>query len=140
MLKDYVEMQWLMLQQERPEDYVIATGRQESVRTFIELSAEKLGWGGIVCEGKGLEEKGIRKDNNKIVVKVDSRYFRPTEVNSLLGNSKKAREDLGWTPKISLEELVEEMIKHDYQVSKREYFLKEKGYSINDFSNNFRDT
>ena len=138
--KDYVEMQWLMLQQERPEDYVIATGRQESVRTFIELSAEKLGWGGIVWEGKGLEEKGIRKDNNKIVVKVDSRYFRPTEVNSLLGNSKKAREDLGWTPKISLEELVEEMIKHDYQVSKREYFLREKGYSINDFSNNFRDT
>ena len=138
--KDYVEMQWLMLQQERPEDYVIATGRQESVRTFIELSAEKLGWGGIVWEGKGLEEKGIRKDNNKIVVKVDSRYFRPTEVNSLLGNAKKAREDLGWTPKISLEELVEEMIKHDYQVSKREYFLREKGYSINDFSNNFRDT
>ena len=87
-----------------------------------------------------MEEKGIRKDNNKIVVKVDSRYFRPTEVNSLLGNAKKAREDLGWTPKISLEELVEEMIKHDYQVSKREYFLREKGYSINDFSNNFRDT
>ncbi len=138
--KDYVEMQWLMLQQETPEDYVIATGRQESVRTFIEISAEKLGWGGILWEGKGLEEKGRRKDNNKIVVKVDSRYFRPTEVNSLLGDAKKANEKLGWAPKITLEELVDEMIKYDYQVSKREYFLRDKGYSTNELSNNFSNT
>ncbi len=138
--KDYVEMQWLMLQQETPEDYVIATGRQESVRKFIEISAEKLGWGGILWEGKGLEEKGRRKDNNSIVVKVDSRYFRPTEVNSLLGDAKKANEKLGWTPKITLEELVDEMIKHDYQVSEREYFLKNKGYSTNELSNNFSNS
>ena len=138
--KDYVEMQWLMLQQEIPEDYVIATGRQESVRTFIEISAEKLGWGGILWEGKGLEEKGRRKDNNEIVVKVDSRYFRPTEVNSLLGDAKKANEKLGWAPRITLEELVDEMIKYDYQVSKREYFLRDKGYSTNELTNNFSNT
>ena len=130
-------MQWLMLQQETPEDYVIATGRQESVRKFIEISADKLGWGGILWEGKGLEEKGRRKDNNSVVVKVDSRYFRPTEVNSLLGDAKKANEKLGWAPKITLEELVDEMIKYDYQVSEREYFLKNKGYSTNELSNNF---
>ncbi len=138
--KDYVEMQWLMLQQETPEDYVIATGRQESVRKFIEISAEKLGWGGILWEGKGLEEKGRRKDNNSIVVKVDSRYFRPTEVNSLLGDAKKANEKLGWAPKITLEELVDEMIQNDYKVSEREYFLKNKGYSTNELSNNFSDS
>ena len=137
--KDYVEMQWLMLQQESPEDYVIATGRQESVRTFIEISAQKLGWGDIVWEGKGLKEKGIRKDNNKIVIRVDSRYFRPTEVSSLLGNAKKAEKELGWTPKITLEQLVEEMIKHDYLVSERESFLKKKGYSTNELSDNYSD-
>ena len=91
-------------------------------------------------EGKGLEEKGRRKDNNSVVVKVDSRYFRPTEVNSLLGDAKKANEKLGWAPKITLEELVDEMIKYDYQVSEREYFLKNKGYSTNELSNNFSNS
>ena len=137
--RDYVEMQWLMLQQRTPEDYVIATGRQESVRTFIELSAKKLGWGGIIWEGDGLSEKGIRKDNHKVVVKVDERYFRPTEVRSLLGNAKKAEEILGWVPKISLEQLVEEMIKHDYKVAKRELFLKKKGFTIEELSENFSE-
>ena len=132
--KDYIEMQWLMLQQEKPEDYVIATGRQESVRIFIELSAKKLGWGGINWQGKGLNETGRRKDNNNIVIRVDSRYFRPTEVNSLLGDSKKAKQKLGWTPKISLEQLVEEMINHDYLVSKREFFLKDKGFITQELS------
>ena len=130
--KDYVEMQWLMLQQDSPEDYVIATGRQESVRTFIEISSKILGWGGINWEGNGLEEVGKRKDNNEIVIKVDSRYFRPTEVDSLLGDASKAKEKLGWEPTIKLEDLIKEMIKNDYALAKRESILKRKGYSINE--------
>ena len=130
--KDYVEMQWLMLQQEEPDDYVISTGRQESVRKFIELSAEELGWGGIYWEGKGLNEIGRRKDNNKVVIKVDSRYFRPTEVNSLLGDSSKAKKKLGWEPKIKLESLISEMISHDYKAAKKEHFLINKGFSLNE--------
>ena len=96
--KDYVKMQWLMLQQETPEDFVIATGRMETVRSFIEICAGKLGWQksnngpAIIWEGKNEFEIGRRADNNKIVIKVDPRYFRPTEVNELLGDSKKQRE------------------------------------------------
>ena len=122
--KDYVEMQWIMLQQEKPEDYVIATGRQVKVRDFIELAAKELGWGGIEWEGEGLKEIGIRKDNKSIVIRVDSRYFRPTEVNSLLGDSKKAREKLGWEPKINLETLIAEMISHDLEIANKESLIK----------------
>tara|TARA_B100002019_G_C21223274_1_gene575950 strand:- start:211 stop:1281 length:1071 start_codon:yes stop_codon:yes gene_type:complete len=122
--KDYVEMQWIMLQQDKPEDYVIATGRQVKVRNFIELAALELGWGGIEWEGKGLEEIGRRKDNNSIVIRVDSRYFRPTEVNSLLGDSKKAKEKLGWEPKITLETLISEMLTNDLEIAKKESLIK----------------
>ncbi len=122
--KDYVEMQWIMLQQEKPEDYVIATGRQVKVRDFIELAAKELGWGGIEWEGEGLKEIGIRKDNKSIVIRVDSRYFRPTEVNSLLGDSKKAKEKLGWEPKINLETLISEMISHDLEIANKESLIK----------------
>jgi len=111
--KDYVELQWRILQQEKPEDFVIATGRQESVRKFIELSATELGWGGIVWEGEGLDEIGKRKDNKKIVIKVDKKYFRPAEVDTLLGDPSKAKTQLGWEPKTSLEEMVSEMIQND---------------------------
>ena len=128
--KDYVEIQWEILQQETPEDFVIATGRQESVRTFIELAAKELGWGGIVWEGKGLKELGRRKDNNEIVIKIDKKYFRPCEVNSLIGDAKKAREKLNWQPKTTLEELVADMIKNDLQLAKKDFLLKKKGYEL----------
>ena len=111
--RDYVDMQWRMLQQETPEDFVIATGRQETVRTFIDISAKILGWGGIVWKGSGIDEKGYRQDNGKEVIKIDSRYFRPAEVDQLIGDAKKAREKLGWVPKTSLEEMIREMIHHD---------------------------
>ena len=96
--RDYVEMQWRMLQQDQPEDFVIATGRQESVRRFIELSAIALGWEGLQWDGEGLEEVGRRTDTGKVVVRIDPRYFRPAEVETLLGDPTRAREKLGWTP------------------------------------------
>ena len=111
--KDYVVMQWLMLQQEKPEDFVIATGKQTTVRRFIEISASLLNWGGIEWEGSGLNEVGKRKDTGEIIIRIDPRYFRPAEVESLLGNPKKAQLELGWEPKISLEELIKEMIEED---------------------------
>ncbi len=128
--KDYVYMQWLMLQQEEPEDFVISTGRMETVRKFIEICAEKLGWNkgtnspGIIWEGKGLEEVGIRPDTKEKVIKIDKRYFRPTEVEQLLGDSQKAFKKLGWVPKISLEELIEEMIEKDKNEAQKEILLK----------------
>ena len=128
--KDYVEIQWKMLQQEAPEDFVIATGRQESVRKFIELSAKELGWGGIIWEGEGINEIGRRADTNEIVIKIDEKYFRPCEVNSLLGDANKAINKLGWSPKTTLEELVSDMIKSDLALAKKESLLKKKGYEI----------
>ncbi|MBO8240477.1 GDP-mannose 4,6-dehydratase [Prochlorococcus marinus XMU1412] len=116
--KDFVEMQWLMLQQDEPEDYVIATGKQISVRQFISIASEAIGWGGILWEGKGLDEIGRRKDNGKVVIKVDSRYFRPTEVDNLLGNSDKAKKKLGWEPKTDIKQLIYEMIQNDVNETK----------------------
>ena len=121
--RDYVVMQWLMLQQDKPEDFVIATGRQESVRRFIELSAQYLGWGGICWEGNGLEEVGRRSDSGAVVVRIDPRYFRPTEVVHL-GDASKAKAKLGWVPSISLEELVSEMIASDRALVANELILK----------------
>ena len=102
-----------MLQQDTPKDYVIATGKQVSVREFIEIASLKLKWGGIIWEGEGVNEIGKRKDNGETVVKVDKRYFRPCEVSSLLGDASKAKKELGWEPTISLEEMIEEMISYD---------------------------
>ena len=136
--KDYVEMQWLMLQQETPEDYVISTGRMETVRRFIEICAEKLNWNkeigqpGIIWEGIGIEEIGRRADTNEIVIRIDSRYFRPTEVDELLGDSNKAKIKLGWTPKTSLEELIGEMIAKDKEEANKKMLLKQKGYEVSD--------
>ena len=128
--KDYVEIQWKILQQKQPEDFVIATGRQESVRRFIELSAKELGWGGIKWEGKGINEIGRRIDNNSIVIKIDKKYFRPCEVNTLVGDASKANRKLGWKPKITLEELVKEMIKNDKESAIKDNLLKNKGYDL----------
>ena len=134
--KDYVEMQWRMLQQDSPEDFVIATGRQISVRRFIELSSKKLGWNkeekssGIVWSGEGIDEVGRREDTGEIVVRVDPRYFRPTEVSTLLGDPLKAKEKLGWVPKISLEELIDEMITFDKNEASKEFLLKKEGFEV----------
>ena len=128
--RDYVEMQWRMLQQETPEDFVIATGRQESVRHFIELSATALGWGGITWEGVGLNETGRRKDTGAVVVRIDPRYFRPAEVETLLGDPTKAHSKLGWKPTTTLEELVKEMIDHDREEASKEAYLRRKGFNV----------
>ncbi len=128
--KDYVEIQWKILQQEKPEDFVVATGRQKSVRTFIELAAKELGWGGIKWEGEGIKEIGRRNDTNEIVIKIDKKYFRPCEVNSLVGDATKAHRKLGWSPKISLEDLVADMINHDKELAKKDNLLKNKGYEL----------
>tara|TARA_B100000886_G_scaffold209969_1_gene145334 strand:+ start:327 stop:1451 length:1125 start_codon:yes stop_codon:yes gene_type:complete len=139
--KDYVEMQWLMLQQNKPEDFVISTGRMESVRKFVELSAEKLGWKknnnspAIIWEGTGLKEVGRRADTNEVVIKIDPRYYRPTEVDQLQGDSTKARLKLGWEPKIKLDNLIEEMIKEDVKIAKKESLMIEKGFQINSSKN-----
>ena len=120
--KDYVEMQWLMLQLDKPEDFVIASGRMETVRRFCELTAMELGWissshpNGIKWEGKGLDEIGRRADTNEVVIRIDPRYYRPTEVDELLGDSSKAKLKLNWQPKISLEEMVHEMVQEDIKI------------------------
>ena len=106
--KDYAEAMWLMLQQDSPEDYVIATGQQYSVREFVEKSADYFGMD-IEWQGEGLEEIGIDKSTGRVVIRVDDKYFRPAEVESLLGDATKAKEQLGWEPKISFDELVEDM-------------------------------
>tara|TARA_B100000575_G_scaffold249179_1_gene215404 strand:- start:122 stop:1273 length:1152 start_codon:yes stop_codon:yes gene_type:complete len=135
--RDYVEMQWLMLQQKIPEDYVIATGRMVSVRKFIEMCAKELNWDksnegvSIIWEGKGLNEIGRRADTKEIVIRIDPNYFRPTEVDQLLGDSTKAQRELGWSPKTSLEELIKEMISHDIQEAKKYSLLKKEGFEIN---------
>ena len=128
--RDYVEMQWLMLQQEQPEDFVISTGRQESVRRFIELTADQLGWGQMQWNGEGTAEVGRRGDTSEIVVRIDPRYFRPTEVDTLLGDPSKAKDKLGWTPKTTLEELVADMVVADVEEAKKEAYLKRKGFSV----------
>lgn len=125
--KDYVEMQWLMLQQEVPEDFVIATGIQASVRRFVELAAAELNIG-ITWQGSGLSEVGVDSEG-KTIIRIDSRYFRPTEVESLLGNPEKAMRKLGWKPKITLEELVSEMAIEDLKAAERDELVKKHGYT-----------
>lgn len=125
--RDFVEMQWLMLQQQQPEDFVIATGVQYSVRQFIEIAAEELGIS-IGWSGEGVDEVG-RDQAGKVVVRVDPRYFRPTEVETLLGDASKAREKLGWEPRISFRELVAEMVREDYIAAERDDLVKRHGFA-----------
>jgi GDPmannose 4,6-dehydratase len=144
--KDYVEMQWLMLQQDLPEDFVIATGKQYSVRDFVQAAAAELGIS-IQWQGRGVEEQGIveQVENSAksavdatmhvkpgdVIVRVDPRYFRPTEVETLLGDPRKAKEKLGWVPKISFEELVAEMIHFDIEEARRDALCQSEGFRIN---------
>ncbi len=127
--RDYVEMQWLMLQQEQPEDFVIATGIQYSVRQFVDLAAVELGIA-IRWAGQGVDEKGFDAETGQCIVAVDPRYFRPTEVETLLGDPSKAKERLGWTPKTSFAELVREMTAEDFKAAQRDELVKQHGHSI----------
>jgi GDPmannose 4,6-dehydratase len=130
--KDYVEMQWLMLQQDKPEDFVIATGVQYSVRDFVNAAAKELSiemrW-----EGNGVDEKGFNAATGKCIVQVDPRYFRPTEVETLLGDPTKAREKLGWTPKTTFHELVAEMVREDLKSAERDELVKKHGFAAYDY-------
>jgi len=134
--KDYVAMQWLMLQQDVPEDFVIASGRMETVRKFVEISASKLNWNknqngpSIIWEGEGVNEIGRRADTNEIIIRVDPRYFRPTEVDELLGDPTKANNKLGWHPTITLEEMISEMITVDHEEAKKELILQNSGIKV----------
>jgi len=140
--RDYVEMQWLMLQQETPEDFVIASGHQYSVRDFVDAAAQELGMN-IQWEGDGVNEKGywqnchtdsVRHSTaSKPIVAVDPRYFRPTEVETLLGDPSRAKEKLGWTPKVSFAELVGEMVREDLKSAERDELVKRHGYKAMDY-------
>jgi GDPmannose 4,6-dehydratase len=125
--KDYVRMQWLMLQQDEPEDFVIATGVQHSVREFVEIAAAELGMR-IAWQGEGVEEVGIEEKSGKVIVRIDPRYFRPTEVETLLGDPSKAKEKLGWEPKITFAQLVQEMVSEDLKIAERDQIVRQKGY------------
>jgi len=129
--KDYVEMQWLMLQQDKPEDFTISTGEQHTVREFVEVAAQVLNMN-IEWQGDGREEKGIWE--GKVIISVDPCYFRPTEVETLLGDSTKAKEKLGWEPKITFNELVKEMMESDLKEAKRDYLCQKEGYSTYDYN------
>lgn len=137
--KDYVRMQWLMLQQDQPEDFVIATGQQYSVRQFIEWTAEELGMT-LRWQGSGVEEVAIWTNapasantvpSERVVVRIDPRYFRPAEVETLLGDPSKAKEKLGWTPEITAREMCAEMVAHDLQQAEQHALLKQHGYDVN---------
>ena len=128
--RDYIEMQWLMLQQEKPEDFVIATGVQYSVRDFVNAAAAEIGIA-VTWRGSGVGEKGYDASGN-CIVQVDPRYFRPTEVETLLGDATKAREKLGWTPKITFAELVAEMVREDLKAAERDELVKKHGFKAMD--------
>jgi GDPmannose 4,6-dehydratase len=128
--RDYVEMQWLMLQQDEPEDFVIATGEQHSVRDFVDAAAAELGMT-IRWQGSGVDEKGYDA-SGRCIVEVDPRYFRPTEVETLLGDPAKSRQKLGWTPRITFKELVSEMAREDLKAAERDELVKRHGFSTYD--------
>ena len=127
--RDYVRAQWLMLQQPQPEDYVVATGTQHSVRDLVVLAGKFLGMD-IEWHGRGADELGVDRNSGHTVVRVDPRYFRPTEVESLLGDASKIRDKLGWTPEISFDALVREMVDSDLALAKRDALVAKEGYKV----------
>ncbi len=127
--KDYVEGMWRILQQDKPQDYVLATGTTTSIRDFCKMTFEELGYD-IEFIGEGVNEKGIDKSTGKTLIEVDPRYFRPAEVDLLLGDSSKARRELGWEPKYDLKALVKEMVSSDLELAKKEKTLREHGYKV----------
>ena len=124
--------QWLILQQDTPDDFVIATGEQHSVREFVERAGAHLGYD-IEWHGQGLDEQGVDRKSGKVLVKVDPRYFRPTEVETLLGDPSKAKAKLGWTPTTTFDELVREMVESDYSSAKRDSLVKLAGFQAYDY-------
>lgn len=130
--RDYVEAQWLILQQDKPDDFVIATGVQHSVREFVTQAARAAGLT-LTWQGEGLDEIGLDQ-NGRVVVKVDPRYFRPTEVETLLGDATKAKEILGWTPKVTFEELVKEMMEADLKIARRDDLVRRHGFEAYDYN------
>ena len=131
--KDYVKMQWLMLQQDEPDDYCISTGKQYSVRDFVDAAFKEIGVA-VRWEGKGVDEKGYDAESGNLLVEVDARYFRPTEVETLLGDSTKAREKLGWVPEITLEQMVGEMVRADLNIAERDEMCKREGFTTFDYN------
>jgi GDPmannose 4,6-dehydratase len=129
--RDYVEMQWMMLQQEKPEDYVIATGVQYSVRDFVDAAARELDIK-VTWKGEGVDEKGYDASGN-LIVAVDPRYFRPTEVETLLGDPSKAKKNLGWVPRTTFQELVSEMVREDLKAAQRDQLVVGRGYKAYDY-------
>lgn len=127
---DYIEAMWLMLQQDKPSDYVIATGTTNSVRKFCELAFTEAGLP-IVWQGAGVEEKGVEKDSRRTLIEIDKDYFRPTEVDLLQGNAAKARERLGWAPKVDLKELIKMMVEADLEEAEHEAMCLREGYAYN---------
>ena len=130
--RDYVELMWLMLQQKEPKDYVIATGFQNSVRDFVNLAGREVGFD-IRWEGEGVDEKGYDRNTGRCIVAVDPRYYRPTEVDALLGDASLAREALGWTPKTSFEEMVAEMVAQDLKETSRDLLCRKEGFSVKNY-------
>jgi GDPmannose 4,6-dehydratase len=140
--KDYVRMQWMMLQQENPKDYVIATGVQYSIRDFIEMAAQELGivmrWKGVGVDEIGLVDRcspaiadgDFLLEPDQVIVRVDPRYFRPTEVQTLLGDPSLAKNEIGWAPQITVGEMVEEMVSHDLNEARRHSLLKQNGFHV----------
>ena len=127
--RDYVRAQWLMLQQEVPEDFVISTGEQHSVRKFVTLAASHLGFD-IDWRGSGVEEQGVDRRTGRTLVKIDPRYFRPTEVETLLGDCSKAKAKLGWSPEVSFESLVKEMVESDLALARRDSHMQQHGFKV----------
>ena len=130
--RDYVELMWLMLQQKEPKDYVIATGIQNSVRDFVNLAGREVGFD-IRWEGEGVDEKGYDRNTGRCIVAVDPRYYRPTEVDALLGDASLAREALGWTPKTSFEEMVTEMVAQELKETSRDLLCRKEGFSVKNY-------
>ncbi len=130
--KDYVRMQWLMLQQEEPDDYCISTGVQYSVRDFVDAAFKEVGIS-VRWEGAGINEKGYDAERGALLVEVDPRYFRPTEVETLLGDSSKAKEKLGWVPEITLDEMVAEMVRGDLRIAERDELCRREGFDTYEY-------
>jgi len=130
--KDYVKMQWLMLQQDEPDDYCISTGVQYSVREFVDAAFKEVGIS-VRWDGKGIDEKGYDAKSGALLVEVDPRYFRPTEVETLLGDSTKAKERLGWVPEITLDDMVAEMVRGDLRIAERDELCRREGFETFDY-------
>jgi GDPmannose 4,6-dehydratase len=127
--RDFVRAQWLILQQDRPDDYVISTGEQHSVREFVDLAARRLGYS-IAWQGAGIDEQGLDADTGTALVRIDPRYFRPTEVETLLGDCSKAKAKLGWQPEVGFEALVSEMVDADLAIAQRDAHMQEHGFKV----------